>query len=537
VRTIGGHGHADHYGWGMDTIPPGLPGAGNVVVTDYWNLKVTELEPDGDLVRDVIPATRPGGPPYDVAVNPLNGNLAVGNVDGGRTVDIYTRDGAFLRSCGGPSRWTYAAWLDYDGTGRLVVADSRGHRMFVISDVTCGVLFSFGSQGSGTTQFNSPRGVDVGPDGVLWVNDVNNRRISAWTLGASSATPLRRFSVTGADNRGLVLRPADGLLYLVNASNASIDVYSQTGTLVRRFGSRGTAPGQFIDGGRGITVDGEGGIWVGDMPNFRSQRFSATGTVLATGPPGAQPPPPDGYNQPGGATVLADGTLAVVDSFNWRVVLQEADGDPLSTFGTRLIFNYPRGIAADLAQGTVVVANTDAQNVVEHLGGQRLWTATGVKAWDVAVGPTGTVYAAEFELGRVRIIQPNGALGATFGTGQLSNPRGIAIDPLDGSVWVANQGTGRVVHFSASGALLGSFATPSQQLTGIALDATTVFVSDKAGNVIRLYSRAGALRATVGGGGSAPGRFQQPAGLDVRGDRLYVTETGNERVQELRITS
>src|SRR5687768_15615159 len=85
---IGGPGHATHYGWGQDTIPPGLPGAGNVVSTDYWNFKVTEFTPDGALVGDVIPSTGTGGPPYDVAVNPVNGNIAVGDVDGGAQVDI-----------------------------------------------------------------------------------------------------------------------------------------------------------------------------------------------------------------------------------------------------------------------------------------------------------------------------------------------------------------------------------------------------------------------------------------------------------------
>ena len=103
---------------------PGQPGAGNVLSTDYWNFKVTEFDTAGNVVRDVIPNTGQGGPPYDVAVNPVNGNIAVGDVDGGAQVDIYTRNGTFLRSCGNAQRWTYPAWLDYDATGRLAVARS-----------------------------------------------------------------------------------------------------------------------------------------------------------------------------------------------------------------------------------------------------------------------------------------------------------------------------------------------------------------------------------------------------------------------------
>ena len=169
--------------------------------------------------------------------------------------------------------------------------------------------------------------------------------------------------------------------------------------------------------------------------------------------------------------------------------------------------------------------------------GQRLWLATGVKAWDVAVGPTGTVYAAEFEANRVRVISANGVLGSTLGSGQLSNPRGIAVDPVDGSLWVANQGSRRVVHLSATGASLpGSFTiNGALQLAGIAVDNDTIYVSDKAGNVIRLFTKSGQSQGTFGGTGTAAGRFQRPAGLDLVGDRLYVMETVNERIQELRI--
>ena len=50
--------------------------------------------------------------------------------------------------------------------------------------------------------------------------------------------------------------------------------------LLLSFGAEGTGPGQFSGGGRDITVDGDGNVWVGDMPNFRVQKFSPTGQFL-----------------------------------------------------------------------------------------------------------------------------------------------------------------------------------------------------------------------------------------------------------------
>ena len=36
---------------------------------------------------------------------------------------------------------------------------------------------------------------------------------------------------------------------------------------------------------------------------------------------------------------------------------------------------------------------------------------------------------------------------------------GIAVDPVDGSLWISNMGTRRVVHLSSTGAFLGQFTT------------------------------------------------------------------------------
>lgn len=537
VRIIGGSGHAAHYGWGADTIPAGQPRAGNVLMTDYWNFRITEFDQEGNVVG--YPVTNDGRhqAPYDVAVNPVNGNIAFGDVDGGMQVDVYSASGTYLRSCGNGSLWRYPAWMDYDSSGRLAVADSRGHKVVVVNDTNCAVLFQFGSQGRGLTQFNTPRGLDFAADGTLWINDTNNGRAVQWRLNATSATALRSIPLQGGDHRGLLARA--GELYVVNAGGSTIDVYNAaSGVRVRAWGGYGTDPGEFVDGGRGITADGSGDIWVGDMPTFRSQKFSPAGQFLLSAPRGAAPPPVGGYAMPEGVAAFADGTVAGVDSFNWRVNVHNADGSPRLAFGTRLVFNYPRGLAADRGQNSLVVGNTDANSVAKYsLTGTRLWQVAGVKPWGVAVDQVdGTIYAAEFQNARVRVIARNGTLGPTF-SGGLSNPRGVAVDPVDRSVWVSNQGNGQIVHFSASGQPLGSFATGAGQPADLEVNGNTIFLADKTGNRIRMYSKAGVATGSFGSGGTTLGRFQSPAGLDLVGNRLYVIEMGGERIQELLVST
>ena len=319
VRIIGGPGHAGHYGWGAETIPAGRPRAGNVLITDYWNFRITEFDQSGNVVGH--PVTNDGGhaAPYDVAVNPVNGNIAFGDVDAGMQVDIYSSTGQFLRSCGNGTRWRYPAYLDYDAQGRLAVADSRGHKIVMTNDANCNVLFQFGTQGGGASQFNTPRGIDFAPDGTLWINDTNNRRVSQWSVGASSASRIKSFPVEAGDLRGLMFRNNE--VYSVNAATARVNVYNADQRSARpllgrvRRRQRPVRRRRSRDHRRRLRATSGSPTCRASGPRSSLRRASSCSS--ATEPPG--PPPVGGYAMPEGVAADDDGTVVGVDSFNWRV--------------------------------------------------------------------------------------------------------------------------------------------------------------------------------------------------------------------------
>jgi DNA-binding beta-propeller fold protein YncE len=73
--------------------------------------------------------------------------------------------------------------------------------------------------------------------------------------------------------------------------------------------------------------------------------------------------------------------------------------------------------------------------------------------------------------------------------------------------------------------------------TAIAVDENQlVFVSEQSDNTIRVYEN-GQLLATIGGGGSAPGRFRLVRNLWVNQGFLYVADSQNRRIQVLRINA
>jgi DNA-binding beta-propeller fold protein YncE len=143
--------------------------------------------------------------------------------------------------------------------------------------------------------------------------------------------------------------------------------------------------------------------------------------------------------------------------------------------------------------------------------------------------------------------------GAGTEGGQFNAPRGIATAD-DGRIYVVDAGNQRVQVFSPEGEFLSEFgstgADPGQfgRFTGgiggaggIAIAGDRVFVADTWNHRIQAFDLDGTFLFEWGAfvdtldnpdsAGSNPGLFYGPRGIAVDGDRVYVTDTGNERVQ------
>jgi DNA-binding beta-propeller fold protein YncE len=544
VRTIGQSGHAGLYAWGMEAAPDGT-----ILVADYNNFRVQRFSRSGNLLGTAIPRDSHHTVPYDVAADPRNGDLYIGDVDSGATVDKYSADGRFLLSFGGvgtgPGRYVYPGYLTVASTGRVFVVDSRDHNVVAVSP-TGQELFQIGRQGSANGLFNNPRGIGIDAQDNIYVADNRNHRVQVFN---HNGTFLRRFGSSGkgpgqfgpaANLRGVAVDQRNGWVYVADATNSMISKFTLQGQFLMRFGGSGTGPGKFLGGPRGVTVDQDGNVWVGDMANFRAMKFTSNGQFLLSVPSPPEPPPLGGFNQPWGVAVDGDGKVFVADSYNWRMQRFSAAGAFELAWGNRRIFNYQRGVAIDRRDNTVVVADTDHALVKKFSNnGNLLWSSAG-KGVQVDVGPDGRIYVPDVGLRRVRILSPSGGQLGSIGSG-FNYPRGVAVDPSNGSVWVSDSGSGTVTQLSSSGAVLrrlGSKGTAANQLSqagDVAVDATHVYVADTNTNQIKVWTKTGQFVGAFGGGGRTLGRMLSPMGLDIRGDLLYVAERTGERVQVFRI--
>lgn len=160
----------------------------------------------------------------------------------------------------------------------------------------------------------------------------------------------------------------------------------------------------------------------------------------------------------------------------------------------------------------------------------------------LAVGSDGKVFVSESARHRVLMRRPEGNIitVATLGArlGQVNDPRGLDIS--GDRLVVADTGNKRVQLFEIHGdeaiptvIETGKIDHPFITPVGVAIHEATgrIFVADRDTHRIYRFSPDGAIQMYFGGYGDAPGLLNAPADIDIRGDRLYVTDSRNHRVQ------
>ena len=237
--------------------------------------------------------------------------------------------------------------------------------------------------------------------------------------GVPTASSQSPYAIHFSDPFG-VASAADGTIYVADGVGAHrIYRITTAGVATILAGSEdGFADGRGEDARfstpSGLTLDGEGNLYVADTGNDAIRRISPDGTVSTVAGSDA------GLNGPVGIAVDARGRLIVADTYNDRIVAIEHDGTvtPLAGAGSpgfedgaHAMFHTPCGVAVD-ASGKVYVADTGngALRVITP-DGIVSTIATGIAGMPlrplaVAAAADGSVFASDSG-GRVVEITPN----------------------------------------------------------------------------------------------------------------------------------
>lgn len=575
VRSISGTGRAALFPWGMAYNPV----SDEIIVTDYLNYQVRRFDTSGHHLGDLPQPTGADGDAESVlasvAIDPRNGDIYIGKPKPD-TLAHYSADGTRLADVvvdPGSGSQTYTAWLTIDADGYIYVLDSHlwntaadPSRLIKLapggtSQVAVWDL-AFANQGPGATQ---AYGIGVNSaTGRIYYSDSINRRVQMLN---PDGTYRGSFGFAGDDTtvgalsgdlRSVLVDDAAGRVYVVDALQSQIEVYTLEGAPLFHFGSQGEGPGQFI-GNRGITFDDQHRLWVAEYGNYRLQAFDADGNALFTAPQPTPSPPPGQLGQPRDLAVdPATGDVWVADTWNERFQRFAADGTVLGTWGQRgnnppYGVKYPRGIGFDPVNRRVWVSNNangtiyvydDQANFLFQIGSETTRDNSQAGFFDkpqgITFGSGGRAYVTDGgNIGnsspRVKIL--DAATGAEQGT-IARNAKNVATDDVTGDVFVADSAQNKIyVYGPAGGTAIRSFGGKGSTdgkfngLWGITVANGVVYASDNATARIQAFTPTGTFQGKWGGYGSDPYKFKNPSGMghDAAG-RLYVTDAQNDRV-------
>jgi len=467
--------------------------------------------------------------PLGLAVDPLSGNLYVADFNNNRVVRflspfanptriepdaVYGQPNFSNRTASTPSSTALnqPRAVTFDSAGNLWVADSGNHRVVRFSaavlngqtlpaaDTVIGQKDFFGNSANAGGQvtgsgFDTPTALAFDPQGNLYVSDGRNSRVLRF------AAPLA---------------PPGG-------NPTATAVWGQS-----NFAARGTPPqasNLTIAVPGGLAIDGNGNLYVSAPIDNRVLVFSTTTTLggaaksvlgqsdfaTTTANAGAFPQAsPNSLTGPADVKVDQNGNVIVADTGNHRVLEFPPNAKSASRVWGQSDFvsnganqikpasiNFPYHMAIDYSSAPYALYVSDSANNRVLVWKDSVRIRNGDPA-DLVVGQPNL---------RTGVANVDTQGSPNPSRTSLSSPEGIAVDPSDGTLYVADSGNNRVLRYPR----------PVNQSGRISPDVVI-------GQVDFNNSLSAAVNATS---------LNSPAGVAIgpNGD-LFVADSGNNRVLE-----
>ncbi|MDQ2657414.1 MAG: IPT/TIG domain-containing protein [Bacteroidota bacterium] len=289
--------------------------------------------------------------PEGVAISPegdiivsdrANNSIRKLTVEGAVTTILGDGSSGFVDGDLSSAKLSYPWKSCVDKDGNIYIADNRNHAIRKIStgglvSTLAGTGVAGFADGAGAeAQFNAPTDVDVDDNGVVYVADNANHRIR-------KITPDGVVSTVAGDVSGF----SDGEVATALFKNPS-----------------------------GVSVDGEGNLYVADRLNHRIRKIDMTAGVVSTVAGAGTVGSRDGaaneaqFNNPYGLEVDDDGSIVVADLSNNKIRMVE-EGNVSTIAGSTTGFLDGAGVVAKFSSPTDVTI-LDGVVYVADLGNHRV---------------------------------------------------------------------------------------------------------------------------------------------------------------------
>lgn len=465
------------------------------------------------LAGVVIPAQRAwaASTPASYTIQTVAGSSEVG--DGGLALNAAISD---------------AEGVALDSAGNIFLADANDHRIRKITpDGLISTVAGDGSAGfrgdggpASASRLNTPYGIAVDGSNNLYIADLGNNRVRKVAPDGTISTVPGTDSLVAPRNVAL---DAAGSLYISEFNGNRVQRLRTDGVLeiiagtgVAGFGGDGgPATAALLSSPAGLAFDSAGNLYIADSGNSRIRRVAGGIMTTVLGPDASGNSP---LYLPTAVAIDSTGDLYIADSGNDRIQFLTPLGIQSTLPGAGRDLALDGAGNLDIASWSYLLQLTSAL-VLQTLAGDGSYSfrgdggnATSARLWGpvaLALDSTGTLYIADRNNCRVRLVTPSGIIGTAAGDGssgpastQLSFPAGVAVDDT-GTVDIADQDNDRIEQMTAAGSImpLAGTGTPGFNGDGLAATATELL---------------------------------SPGALALAGDHtLYFVDKGNQRVRKL----
>jgi streptogramin lyase len=285
-----------------------------------------------------------------------------------------------------------------------------------------------------------PFGVEIGPDGALYVTEVRRHRVRRVDLKSGASSFVAGCGVKGYDGDGGPAAEAqlnepyeirfepDGTFYFVEMQNHVVRRVDGKTRAISTVAGTGRA-GFGGDGGparraqltqpHSVALDGRGGLYIADIGNHRIRRVDLkAGTIETAAGDGRKELPRDG-GRARGAPMLGPRALFIEGRTLW-IALREGHSV------------WKLDLDSDLLRRA---AGTGKKGYTGDGGPALEATFNGPKG--IAVAPDGAVVVVDTENHAIRRIDPKTGAISTVPAGALSRPHGICVGG-DGAIYIGD---------------------------------------------------------------------------------------------------
>ena len=320
---------------------------------------------------------------------------------------------------------------------------------------------------------------------------------------AASRSRILAWTCAAAVGAGLSAAPA--------ATAAPGDISTFAGTGVGGFsGDGGPATSAELNGPGGLAVDGAGSLYIADTSNNRVRKVSSSGTITTVAGTGTRGSSGDGgpateadFVDPSGVALDGSGDLYIAETGTGHIRKVDGSGT-VTTVAVANFLDHPFGMSSD-GSGNIYIADPTAQLVRKLDASNTLTTVAGTPGncsfsgdggpataaalcgpFGVAADDSGTVYIADSNNNRVRMVDGSGTITTVAGNGdlgfsgdggpatsaELGYLRGVAVD-ASGNLYIADSSNNRVRMVDGSGTITTVAGTGTEGFSGDGGPATS----------------------------------------------------------------